>query len=120
MWAWSRRRCSLVPDRRCSVTHPDPARVNRHQPWPALGGHTLARVRPRIPVWLAGAATLVSLLIAGCGGSTQRNPSPSPARRPSSALVGVMFDGPVLARGVNLDQQVGLAVRSGAQSLRVS
>lgn len=57
-------------------------------------------------------------VLAGCGASTGNSSSGSrPAR---GELVGVMFDGPVLGSGVNLDQQFNLALASGVESVRVS
>lgn len=57
-------------------------------------------------------------LLAGCGGSNRNGPSGS--KPVSGMLVGVMFDGPVVGSGVDLNQQLDLAVASGVQSLRVS
>lgn len=72
-------------------------------------------MRRRIPLLVAiGTLALAALATAGCGGQT------STPRHGSGQLVGVMFDGPVFASGVNLDRQLELAVRNGAESLRVA
>jgi hypothetical protein len=73
-------------------------------------------------------AAVVSLLVAGalsagCGGSSRRTTATTtttPVHRSlPGGLVGVMFDGPVLAGGVDLGQQLDSAVASGVESLRV-
>jgi hypothetical protein len=73
---------------------------------------------PALIVLVAGA------LLAGCGGSSKHSSSTTTAATPThrtlpGGLVGVMFDGPVFASGVNLDQQLDSAVASGVESLRV-
>lgn len=73
-------------------------------------------MRARILVLIVAIAVL-----AGCGGSSSsRSTGSKPSRDVSGELVGVMFDGPVLAGGVNLNQQLDLALASGIESLRVS
>ncbi len=71
-------------------------------------------MRNRILVVLAGIA-----LLAGCGGSSRNSSTGTTTGHVSGPLVGVMFDGPVLASGVNLNQQLDLALASGVESLRV-
>src|SRR3979409_1077159 len=66
---------------------------------------------------------LIAALIAGCGGATHHRSAPAaPAAHQAlpGGIVGVMFDGPVLDGGVDLAQQLDLAVASGVESLRVS
>lgn len=73
-------------------------------------------MRNSVLVVLAGIA-----LLAGCGGSSNNSPTRSAATsHVSGPLVGVMFDGPALAPGVNLNKQLDLAVANGVESLRVS
>jgi hypothetical protein len=73
-------------------------------------------MRSRILVLLVAIAA-----VTGCGGSSSRSsPGSEPPRDASGELVGVMFDGPVLSAGVNLNQQLDLALASGVESLRVS
>jgi hypothetical protein len=67
---------------------------------------------------ILGLLVAIAVLAAGCGGSSSsRSTGSTPTR---GGLVGVMFDGPVLAGGVNLNQQLDLALASGVESLRVS
>jgi hypothetical protein len=62
--------------------------------------------------------TVTIAVLAGCGGSSRNGSSSS--KPVSGQLVGVMFDGPAFGSSVNLNQQLALAVASGAESLRVS
>jgi hypothetical protein len=66
----------------------------------------------------------VSALLAACGGSSKSSSSSPSTSTPvhralPGGLVGVMFDGPVFSRSVNLDEQLDAAVASGVESLRV-
>src|SRR5436305_446195 len=87
--------------------------VEKHQ----RRAHTLPAMRRRILLLVA--IGCVGAGLAGCGGTTHAAGPPHPPRRASSQLVGVTFNGPVLASSVNLDQQMKLAVGSGVESLRV-
>ena len=63
---------------------------------------------------------LATVALAGCGGSSGNTSSGSkPTHDASGELVGVMFNGPVLTPGVDLSQQLNLALTSGVESLRV-
>ncbi|MBO0745125.1 MAG: hypothetical protein J2P43_08915 [Candidatus Dormibacteraeota bacterium] len=62
---------------------------------------------------------VASALLAGCGGSSSSRSSTG-SKPTGGELVGVMFNGPVLADGVSLDRQLDLALASGVESLRVS
>ena len=65
---------------------------------------------------------VAAIALAGCGSSgtgTQRTQPKAAGPRPTGPIVGVMFNGPVLGSGVNLGQQLNLAVASGVESLRV-
>ena len=70
----------------------------------------------------AGVPVLAAALgLTGCGGASKAPPGTTqPAPRTPHELVGVMFNGPVVAGNINVDQQVKLAVQSGVESLRVS
>ena len=60
-------------------------------------------------------ALLAGAVLAACGGSSKPSTSTTTTavhRTLPGGLVGVMFDGPVFANGVNLDQQLDAAVAS--------
>src|ERR1700694_4331179 len=78
------------------------------------------RTRVSLPVVVP---LITAAILAGCGSGTHQRSAPAaPAAHQSlpGGIVGVMFDGPVLDGGVNLAQQLDLAVASGVESLRVS
>ncbi len=75
---------------------------------------TLATVRRGIVTAIAAGIALTGLAGTGCDGASHA------PRSASGEFVGVMFNGPVFAADVNLDQQIRLAVRNGVESLRVS
>src|SRR5438105_14756282 len=79
-------------------------------------------MRQRITLPLAVVALVAAP--AGCGAGSHHKRSTSsvaPAQRVlPGGIVGVMFDGPVTADGVDLGRQLDLAVASGVESLRVS
>src|SRR5436309_1317558 len=84
------------------------------------------RLRIPGPAIAALVAGLTAVALTACGGGSKHSssststPSATPARQAlPGGLVGVMFDGPVLASGFNLDQQLEAAVTSGVESLRV-
>ncbi len=75
--------------------------------------------RPTHTLSVLGSVLLVCVAIAGCG-SSSHSTSSAQTTPVSGQLVGTMFDGPVLSPGVNLARQLGLAVTSGVESLRVA
>jgi hypothetical protein len=84
-----------------------------------VGNSYTGRVRrPTLVLVALGSAFLIANAAAGCGSSTKQ--SPANTRPVRGQLVGVMFDGPVFAPGVNLERQLDQAVASGVESLRVA
>jgi hypothetical protein len=78
-------------------------------------------MRRRTPAPAAIAVVVLAVLAVGCGSSAKKSHRASPGRAVSGQLVGMMFDGPVLAAaGVNLDRQLDAALASGVESLRVA
>ncbi len=70
----------------------------------------------------AAIASLLGLVLAGCGGSSSSSSSSSGGGQTAvhGPLIGTMFDGPVVGGQVDLAKQMDLAVGSGAESLRVT
>jgi hypothetical protein len=67
-----------------------------------------------------GLIAVAAVALAACdSGSSSKKHTAAASRRVSGELVGVMFNGPALGAGVNLNQQLDEAVASGVESLRV-
>jgi hypothetical protein len=76
----------------------------------------------RRPMFLLAASVVVvvAAVAALLGQSSGQRQPPAGRRSVSAELVGAMFDGPVTGPRVNLAQQLGAAVGSGVESLRVA